>query len=111
MRHIPVIIYFIQNVPGAVCETHSKVIPERQLSSVLPEDPGPNICFRGNQSEPHGECEKEINRPRVSLFLAEPVGRHSSTEVQKHSPDSPRSPKWWSSEKEAIKIMQTKAQG
>lgn len=73
MRCIPVIIYFIQNVPGAVCETHSKVTPERQLSSALPEDPGPNIYFRGNQGEPHGECEREINRPRVSLFLAEPV--------------------------------------
>lgn len=49
MRRMTVIMDFIQNVPGAICETHPKAIPETQVSSVLPEDPGPQLSEPGKR--------------------------------------------------------------
>lgn len=49
MRRMTVIMDFIQNVPGAICETHPKAIPETQVSSLLPEDPGPQLSEPGKR--------------------------------------------------------------
>lgn len=84
--YVPVTIYFVHNAPGVIRETHPKATP----GTVVPRA-ATAVCTRiastlgKSRRALTCEREKEMNRARAGLSLAEPVGRYSTTEVQKRS--------------------------
>lgn len=91
MRCTPAIFYFVHDAPGVICETHPKATPETVVLRAAQRPWATAVCTRiaSTLGKPKRAlmCERwrEMNKARAGPSLAEPVGRYSTTEVQKHS--------------------------